>query len=124
MNIGLIANFPQANKLEFIHPEKLTRLKNAYSNVPEKTINAYFSYFRDRVVAFNHAQHLLVNLEAENNFQLFIENEFLAADSSVLQFGNYRNVLQYTPDINKITSQLFDLYLQPLELNRRSGNSN
>ena len=53
LNIGLVVYFPDHNKLDFIYPNKLIRLKFAYPDVPEKTIKSYFKYFQSRVDELN-----------------------------------------------------------------------
>ncbi|MBK1442790.1 hypothetical protein JHJ32_22550 [Parapedobacter sp. ISTM3] len=56
MNIGLIAYFPTHRHLAFLYPEKLIRLRFAYTIIPEKTIKGYFRYFNKRVaLQANHA---------------------------------------------------------------------
>ena len=116
LNIGLIAYFPQYKRLEFIYPEKLIRLKYAYPNVPEKTIKSYFRYFLERVNILNKNPHLFYDLDMEGGLQQFLENQFLAPDASALQFGNYHNSVLYTPDIEKITDQLYNLYFSVFQI--------
>jgi hypothetical protein len=116
LNIGLVAYFPQQKRLEFIFPEKLIRLKYAYPNVPEKTIKSYFRYFQERVSTLNKTPHLFYDHDMENGLQQFLEKEFLAPDASALQFGNYRNSVLYTPDLVKITDQLYNLYFSVFQI--------
>lgn len=116
LNIGLVAYFPEFKRLEFIFPEKLIRLKYAYPNVPEKTIKSYFRYFQERVHILNTTPHLFHDHDIVNGLQQFLEKEFLAPDASALQFGNYRNSVLYTPDIQKITDQLYNLYFSVFQI--------
>lgn len=116
LNIGLVAYFPQFKRLEFIFPEKLIRLRYAYPNVPEKTIKSYFRYFLERVNTLNKTPHLFHDHDMENGLQRFLEKEFLAPDASALQFGNYRNSVLYTPEIEKITDQLYNLYFSVFQV--------
>ncbi|WP_442591061.1 hypothetical protein ACSBL2_07510 [Pedobacter sp. AW31-3R] len=116
LNIGLVAYFPQYKRLEFIFPEKLIRLKYAYPNVPERTIKSYFRYFQERVNTLNKTPHLFYDHDMGNGFQQFLEKEFLAPDASALQFGNYRNSVLYTPEIQKITDQLYNLYFSVFQI--------
>lgn len=116
LNIGLVVYFPQYKRLEFIYPEKLIRLKYAYPNIPEKTIKSYFRYFSDRVEKINRTPHIFQERDLENGLQNFLEKEFLAPDASALQFGNYRNAVLYTPEIEKIVDQLYNLYFSVFQI--------
>lgn len=109
-NIGLIACFPESRRLEFLRPEKLLRLKYAYASIPEKTIKAYFKYFQARVDELNSQTEVFSSYDLNKSLQTFLENEFLQADSSALQFGNYRTSVLYTNNIEHILNQLYNLY--------------
>jgi hypothetical protein len=110
LNIGLVVYFPDVRRLEFIYPEKLIRLKFAYPDVPEKTIKAYFKYFESKAHELNESNGLFHEFDAHSSLNQLLETEFLAPDSSVLQFGNFRTSVLYTQDIDHIISQLYNLY--------------
>jgi hypothetical protein len=110
LNIGLIVYFPEHKRLEFIYPEKLIRLRFAYPDVPEKTIKAYFKYFDQRVKDLNDSSHIFHDYDLGKSLKVFLEKEFLAPDASALQFGNFRTSVLYTPDLERITNQLYNLY--------------
>lgn len=110
LNIGLVVYFPDFNKLEFIYPERLIRLRFAYPDVPEKIIKSYFKYFDARVKALNLQGEVFVNYDLENSLQRFLDNEFLAPDSSALQFGNFKTSVLYTDNLEHISNQLYNLY--------------
>lgn len=116
LNIGLVAYFPEHKRLEFIFPEKLIRLRYAYPEVPEKTIKSYFRYFQERIATLNKSPNIFYDKNMENGLQQFLEREFLAPDASSLQFGNYRNSVLYTPDIQKISDQLHNLYFSVFKI--------
>jgi len=115
LNIGLIAYFPVVNELKFIFPEKLIRLRFAYPNVPVKTIKSYFRYFEQRISELNNAPDIFYDYDLKESFQSFIKNEFLPADSSALQFAESKNSVLYTPDVNHICNQLYNLYFSVFE---------
>lgn len=71
----------------------------------------YFSSFSQRAEEFNANPGLFPDNNINGFFQEFVENEFLPADSSALQFGQYRTSVLYTNDIEHIKSQLFNQYL-------------
>jgi hypothetical protein len=110
LNIGIIVYFPTQKKLEFIYPAKLIRLRFAYPNVPEKTIKGYFRYFKKRVEELNLNPEIFSDYDLSKSLKEFIEREFLPSDSSALQFGNYRTSVLYTPDLEHIKNQLYNLY--------------
>jgi len=110
LNIGLVVYFPDHNKLDFIYPNKLIRLKFAYPDVPEKTIKSYFKYFLSRTKELNFQGEVFSNYNLESSLKNFLDEEFLAPDSSALQFGNFKTAVLYTPNIEHITNQLYNLY--------------
>lgn len=116
LNIGLIVYFPTHKRLEFIYPERLIRLTGAYPEVPEKTIKSYFKYFKSKVDEINSGSHIFHDYALDTSLKGFLENEFLAPDSSVLQFGNYRTSVLYTPDLEHITNQLYNLYFSVFKI--------
>lgn len=110
LNVGLVVYFPDHNKIEFIYPERLIRLKFAYPDVPEKTIKSYFKYFASRTKELNLQSDVFINYSLENSLKNFLADEFLAPDSSALQFGNFRTAVLYTPNLEHIINQLYNLY--------------
>lgn len=110
LNIGLVVYFPDFNRLEFIYPEKLIRLRFAYPDVPEKTIKSYHKYFVGRTEELNQQPETFVNYSLETSLKQFLEEEFLAPDSSALQFGNFRTAVLYTENLEHIINQLYNLY--------------
>lgn len=121
LNIGLIAYFPDAGRLEFLYPEKLLRLRYAYPSVPEKTIKAYFKYFQARVDELNKQKDVFSDYDLNKSLKTFLENEFLQADSSALQFGNYRTSVLYTTNRQHILNQLYNLYFSVFKVEDNSN---
>lgn len=116
LNIGLIVYFPHEKKLDFIYPEKLIRLRFAYPDVPEKTIKSYFKYFIQRINELNANPEIFSNYDLNISLQKFVNTEFLAADSSALQFGNFRSSVLYTTDIEHLKNQLYNLYFSVFQV--------
>jgi hypothetical protein len=110
LNIGLLVYFPHQKKLVFLYPEKLIRLRFTYPNVPGKTIKAYFKYFEQRAEELSANPEIFADYDLSKSLQQFVNIEFLAPDSSALQFGNFRISVLYTPDIEHIKNQLYNLY--------------
>lgn len=115
LNIGLIVYFPIYKRFEFLSPDKLIRLRFAYPDVPEKTIKSYFKYFEKKVDDLNKQPDIFHDSDLSNSLKLFLETEFLAPDSSVLQFGNFRTAVLYSQDLKLITNQLYNLYFSVFE---------
>lgn len=116
LNVGLVVYFPDFDRLEFIAPEKLIRLKFAYPDVPEKTIKSYFKYFTSRTKELNLQANVFGNYNLETSLAQFLAEEFLAPDSSSLQFGNFKTAVLYTPNLEHIINQLYNLYFSVFNL--------
>ncbi|TCZ72799.1 DUF3037 domain-containing protein [Flaviaesturariibacter aridisoli] len=108
LNVGLLVYFPVSNKLHFLHPDRLARLRLAYLDVPEKTIRAYFQKFNAVIERYNKSVDLF-EIKADN-LDAFIKTQLLPEDASSLQFGAYRTGLFYSGSPEKILTQLYNLY--------------
>ena len=93
LNIGLVAFFPIEQKLVFIYPEKLIRLRFAYPNLPEKTVKSYLKYFEGKVNDLNRQHTLFSSNDLEHSLERLLNEEFIAPDSSSLQFGNFKTAV-------------------------------
>ncbi|GAA4462423.1 hypothetical protein GCM10023189_39060 [Nibrella saemangeumensis] len=109
LNVGVLVLFPVQKQVRFLFPERLTRLKSLYRNVPEKTLRAYFKTFLKRAEQLNRQPELFDDYE--QNPQTFIHREFLAADASALVFAPVKTSVLYTESLNKITEALYQQYL-------------
>ncbi|HTI61113.1 DUF3037 domain-containing protein [Mucilaginibacter sp.] len=110
LNIGLLVYFPIESRIRFIYPENFKRIKTLYNNFPERTIISYFEYFNQRVDELNKKPEVFYKYEINNSLRTLIENEFLSADSSILQFSNYHKAILYTEDLNTLIMKLSNLY--------------
>jgi len=116
LNIGLVAFFPVEQKLVFIYPEKLLRLRFAYPNLPERTIKSYLKYFEERVADLNKQHSVFSSNYLEHSLERLLNEEFLAPDSSSLQFGNFKTAVLYTNNTQKIIDQLYNLYFSVFQV--------
>jgi hypothetical protein len=116
LNIGLVAFFSAEQKLVFIYPDKLLRLRFAYPNLPEKTIKSYLKYFEERVADLNQQHSVFSSKYLEHSLECLLNEEFLAPDSSSLQFGNFKTAVLYASDTNKIIDQLYNLYFSVFQV--------
>jgi hypothetical protein len=121
LNVGLFVYFPEAKRLEFLFPEKLIRLRLAYPNAPEKTIKSYFKYFQNRVGELNQNPEFFADNDLSTSLQTFLKNEFLPADSSALQLGNFRTSVLYTTNLEHIRNQLYNLYFSVFQVQENAS---
>jgi hypothetical protein len=109
MNVGVLAVFPEQCQIYFIYPERLTRLKAAYPNFPEKVLRSYFKGIQARIAQLNKQPELFSNYQ--DSPETFINNEILIRDSSALQFSKLRNTVLYSDDLPIVANQIAQLYL-------------
>jgi len=94
VNIGLLFLFLDDNKISFIYPKKLRRLTQFYPNTNLKNLKRYLHLFEQK------GNKLDVPLIGDN-FNHFIEANFLAKDASNLYFSPVKSGLY------KSTSTIF-----------------
>ncbi len=109
LTVGVLVLFPGQERVCFLHPDRLTRLKNTYPTIPEKTLRAYFKSFTQRADQLSHAPELFAPFFLDQ--QGFVFREFLPADGSTLLFGPLKVSVQYTPDTSQICADLRRQYL-------------
>ena len=115
LNVGLLVLFPDQQKVAFVFPEKLNRLRAAYPNsVAERTLKAFFKGIEGKVLALNRQPEIFNDYK--NRPLDFINDEILIRDASALQFGEIRTSILYTDDLKHIVKQLENLYLSSYDL--------
>lgn len=115
LNVGLLVIFPKQQKVEFVYPERLARLKAAYPNcIPEKTLKAFFKGILQKVALLNKQPEIFNDYQ---NCPLdFIDTQLLIRDESALQFGEVRTGVLYTDNLTNVVQQLRHLYLSIYDL--------
>jgi Protein of unknown function (DUF3037) len=112
MNVGVLLVFPAQRQISFLYPLHLRRLTEAYPNVPEKVLKAYFKGISARVATLNQQRpDVFADLITPINVRQFVADKLLPEDSSVLQFGSIRPAVLYTTNITEIERQYRDSYL-------------
>jgi hypothetical protein len=112
MNVGVLLVFPAQRKLSFLYPRALGRLTNAYPNVPQKVLRAYFKGISAQIAILNQqGPEMLENLTNPADVRHFVDDKLLPEDSSVLQFSNPRVAVLYTTDLAVIEQQYRESYL-------------
>lgn len=111
MNIAMMVYFIQGNKLVFIKPDSLARLRYAYPNVSEATIKIYFKAFDEHIQKLAESGEVLFPFAEYGAFRKFIATEFLPEDSSALQFADVRKGVQFLDDQDEVCRQLKKTYL-------------
>lgn len=109
INIGLLVYFSSERKFSFTYSKNLSRIKNIYTNIPEKTIREYLRQIDNFVQKFIFKEDLF-QVEEINNLTEFISKKLLTIDSSVLSFTNCRTELQYEFKNELINSILLNKY--------------
>lgn len=120
LNVGILILFPAQKQVRFLFPERLTRLRNLYQTIPEKTLRAYFKSFEKRAAQLNRQPELFDDYEQHP--QSFIYREFLPVDASALRFDVVKTSVLYTENLDKIGEDLYQHYLSlydPIEEVRR-----
>ena len=113
LTVGVLVLFPNQSRVCFVHPERLTRLRHSYRNVPEKTLRAYFKSFCRRAQKLSKQPELFAHFFQDQ--QGFIFREFLPADSSTLQFSPLRTSVLYSEDTSLICKHLREQHLSSYE---------
>ena len=111
LNVGVLVYYHQSQKLYFLHPNRLTRLRFAYPGLPEKTIRAYCNLFEERAAKLYESPELFSRYNMEQSFAGFVNDELLPTDSSGLQFSNPKKaLLPEGRSIEAANNQLYNRY--------------
>lgn len=111
LNIGIVLLFPHTNQARFVFPEKLSRLKAAFPNVPEKIVRQYLRAIKYKVEQLNNKPELFASLKIERFPEQYIESHLLIPDDSALQFGEVKKGVLYKDNIDEIAINYYKLYL-------------
>jgi hypothetical protein len=113
----MMVYFTDNNRLVFIKPENLMRLRYAYPNVSEDTIKLYFRAFDERVEKLNKSGQVLFVIDNDDAFRHFIATEFLPEDASALQFAEIKKAIQFLKSQDAVCLQLYNTYFSVLDNN-------
>jgi hypothetical protein len=123
LNVGVLVYFHQEQKLFFLHPEKLARLRFAYLDFPERTVKSYCKAFEAKALELTKQNSVFKEYDIANHFHSFVNHEFLPEDSSTLQFSNPKTGIIIDSDFQRINDRLYNLYFtvfdQHNEINKR-----
>jgi len=115
LNVGIIVFYPTEQKLFFLFPDRLARLRFAYPNVPEKIIRSYCKAFESRAKEISSKPEFFANHDLINSFDRFLNDEFLPDDSSSLQFSAPKLGLNEQNSFQIINNQLYNFYFTVFE---------
>jgi hypothetical protein len=115
LNVGVIVYHHKEEKLFFLYPEKLARIRFAYPDVPEKIIKAYCKAFENRANEITQTPDFFSKFDLKNSFEKFLNDEFLSSDNSSLQFTNSKIGLSNELTYKIINNQLYNLYFTVFE---------
>lgn len=91
--------------MRFAHPENLNRIKLCYPDVDTDHLMLYLRAFARKAKSMSEFKH--------HDIMHVLDPDFLAKDSSALQFDQTHSVVQYTPDTKKIVKHFYELYFPP-----------
>lgn len=108
LNIGVLIYFSESKRFSFKFSKNLSRVKNIYDNVPEKTLREYLRQISDRLKKFQFSQKDFFPL-TDTNLKEFLHNNILPIDSGVIQFTSFKTELQNLDEF-VIEEILFEQY--------------
>ncbi len=109
LNLGILFYFPEAEKFVFRAPEKLSRIKAAYTDFNEELIKKYVSYF------YKTAANFKIGL-FDKDLNDIANAYFLPKDNSVLPFLPFEIGLMEKSSIEDIVSDYYKLYFNPYRI--------
>ena len=86
LTFGVLVLFPEQRQVRFLSPDKLRRLRQAFTDAPEKLLAAWLKSFEWQAEHLSQKPEIFANYDLERDGQAFVESYFLAPDSSALQF--------------------------------------
>lgn len=89
INIGVLIYFESTQKFVFKYSKTLNRIKNIYSNVPEKTIKEYLRQINKYLTEYQGLKENIFPLN-DLNLKSFLAQNVLPADGTVLQFSHFK----------------------------------
>lgn len=89
INIGVLIYFESTQKFVFKYSKTLNRIKNIYSNVPEKTIKEYLRQINKYLTEYQSLKENIFPLN-DLNLKSFLAQNVLPADGTVLQFSHFK----------------------------------
>lgn len=110
LNLGYLLYIQEINKFIFKWTKNLNRIKNLYTDFPEKTIRENIKSIENNVDKLNKNFNLFI-LEETNDFQELVNNYLLQKDGSSLQFSNFKKSELYNLDFNSIEDYFDKTYL-------------
>ncbi len=108
--IGVLLIFPAAGEVRFLYPNNLERLQVAFPDCPLQTIQDYFEGFERR--ATTAGENFLISTNSVKGISKFIADNFLAEDASALQFSEPRTGALVHDNIDLVTQNFYNRYLQ------------
>jgi len=93
INIGLLIFYSNTGDFSFTYSKNLSRIKNIYNNIPERTIKEYLKQIDKKLAKLSSSNDIFYKLEVDD-LPSFISRYLLPFDGSVLQFTNCKTYLQ------------------------------
>lgn len=104
LNLGIIFLFSEEEKLVFLHPTSIDRIKRAYPNV-----DIDFLMKSIKSVALLTKSVVLTDSSSWNLSDI-IHTQILPRDDDSFQFDKTQRVVRYSPNTEKMAKQFYELY--------------
>jgi len=101
INIGVLLYCVENKVLYFNYSKNLSRIKNIYNNVAEKTIKEILKFIENRVQYLNNNLDFIY-VEELDRFDYFIDKYILTFDSTVVQFSKSEDERVFNIDFNTL----------------------
>lgn len=111
LTVGVLVFFAQQKRVKFLYPEKVSRLRYAFPDAPEKLLKSWLKSFDWRAEDLNAKPDIFARYNLENDGNRLVAEHFLPLDSSALQFRDVRSAVQYSDDTSLICDHLIKKYL-------------
>lgn len=109
LNLGVLCYVKNSHRFYFKSVKNLTRVKQAYHNVPEKTLKEMISIVSNKVEKLNRYGADMFTLL--DDFKEFIYDEFIGYDSTIIQFDRFETTTAYNLNEVELVNILCDNFI-------------
>lgn len=111
LTVGVLVLFSHLRQIYFLCPEKLTRLRCAFPDAPEKLLREWLKGFDWQTEKLNKSPEIFAHYDLENDVKSLVEDFFIPSDNSALQFGQFKSAVQYNDNPKVICEYLETKFL-------------
>ena len=118
INIGVLLYWPRTNSFIFKYSKNLTRVKNLYKNFSEKIILEYLKILENKCLKISNSKITLFTLNNINEYEEFLDTQFLLNNNNSLQFANSITSINYFDNPDDVLLNLVERYFIYNDVNR------